>query len=50
MLPGDAKLFFHISSKRSAASTDSSRFARLLFESLQDMQQLFQDKCNGAKK
>lgn len=50
MLPGDAKLFFHISSKRSAEATDSSRFARLLFESLLEMQQLFQNKSNGEKK
>jgi hypothetical protein len=50
MLPGDAKLFFHISSKRSAAGTDSTRFARLLFESLREMRELFDETSNGTKK
>ena len=47
MLPGDARLYFHISSKRSASQTDSSRFARLLFESLHDMRQMFYITLNG---
>jgi carnitine O-palmitoyltransferase 1 len=46
MLPSDASLFFHISSKRSSTATNSRRFADLLFESLRDMRQLF-DSSNG---
>ena len=41
MVPGDAVLYFHVSSKHSSSSTNSARFVRLLFESLHDMQQLF---------
>ena len=43
MVPGDATLYFHVSSKHSSAATDSAQFVRLLFESLQDMKQLFVD-------
>ena len=40
MIPGDNKIFFHISSKRSSAGTDSQRLARCLFASLRDMYDL----------
>ncbi|ELU04678.1 hypothetical protein CAPTEDRAFT_111807 [Capitella teleta] len=41
MVPGDYKIFFHISSKRSCPKTDSERFAKLLFESFAEMRSLF---------
>ena len=43
MLPGDATLYFHVSSKCSSTVTDSAQFVRLLVESLHDMRQLFVD-------
>jgi len=43
MVPGDATLYFHVSSKHSSSATDSARFVRLLFESLHEMRQLFVD-------
>lgn len=42
MIAGNKKIFFHISSKRSAQITDSTRFMDLLFETLCDMKSLFE--------
>ncbi|XP_064645349.1 carnitine O-palmitoyltransferase 1, liver isoform-like isoform X2 [Lineus longissimus] len=41
MIPGDKKVFFHVSSKKKAPQTDSKRFMDLLFEALDDMRKLF---------
>ncbi|XP_052833401.1 carnitine O-palmitoyltransferase 1, liver isoform [Octopus bimaculoides] len=41
MVAGNRKIFFHISSKRSAKETDSSKFMDLLFQSMDDMKKLF---------
>lgn len=42
MIAGNKKIFFHISSRRSAQITDSTRFMDLLFETLCDMKSLFE--------
>ncbi|KAL3887263.1 hypothetical protein ACJMK2_027207 [Sinanodonta woodiana] len=41
MIPGDLKFFFHVSSKKSVDHTNSSTFMKLLFETLDQMQDLF---------
>ena len=41
MLPGDLRLFFHVSAKRSCALTDASRFVKHLEDSLAEMRDLF---------
>ena len=43
MLPGDGRIFFHISSKRSCKITNATRFAKLLFESFAEMRALFKE-------
>jgi carnitine O-palmitoyltransferase 1 len=42
MIPGDKKIFFHVSSKNKSAATSSKRFMDLLFQSLDDMRKLFE--------
>ena len=42
MIPGDLKLFFHVSSKRSSKQTDSTLFMNQLFETLDEMKALFE--------
>ena len=44
MIPGDFKFFFHVGSKKSSKVTDSSLFMKQLFETLDEMKQLFE--CN----
>jgi len=41
MIPGDLRLFFHISSKKSTPTTSSKRFQTLLEESLKEIRELF---------
>lgn len=41
MVPDDSVIFFHVSSKKSCAKTDSRHFVSLLFESLAEMKALF---------
>ena len=41
MLPGDLRLFFHVSSKKSSEATDSARFVKNLEEALGEMRELF---------
>lgn len=41
MLPTEYNIFFHVSSKRSCPSTDSSKFADLIFKSMDDIRLLF---------
>ena len=42
MIPGDFKLFFHVSSKRCSKQTDSILFMKQLFETLDEMKELFE--------
>ncbi|PAA78813.1 hypothetical protein BOX15_Mlig011885g2 [Macrostomum lignano] len=41
MLAGDFRIFFHVSSKRSAADTDSTRFMDHIYQALRDVKALF---------
>ncbi|XP_014664982.1 PREDICTED: carnitine O-palmitoyltransferase 1, liver isoform-like [Priapulus caudatus] len=43
MVPNDAKIFFHVSSRRSCVNTDSARFQDRLFATLSDMKALFEE-------
>lgn len=43
MLPTEYNIFFHVSSKRSCPTTDSSKFADLIFKSMDDVRLLFDD-------
>ena len=43
MVAGNSDVFFHISSKKSAENSDSTRFSRHLKESLRDLKTLFED-------
>lgn len=47
MIPGDRKLFFHVSSKVSSKETDSNKFMDQLFEIFKEMQDLFSSQ-NGV--
>lgn len=42
MVPGDQRIFFHVSSKRKHPVTDSKRFMQQLFETLQELKTLFE--------
>ena len=42
MIPGDFKFFFHVSSKRSSKCTDSTLFMKQLFETLDELKELFE--------
>ena len=44
MVPGDRRIFFHVSSKRSQPSTDSKRFMSQLFETMQELKDLFEHR------
>ncbi|KAK3094953.1 hypothetical protein FSP39_008296 [Pinctada imbricata] len=44
MIPGDAKVFFHVSAKKSVKETDATLFMNQLFETLQEMKELFSKK------
>ena len=46
MIPGDFKFFFHVSSKKSTKSTDSTLFMTQLFETLDEMKDLFENNTN----
>lgn len=51
MVSGERELFFHVSSKKSAANTDSSRFAGKIAQALRDMKAILETATdNGAKK
>lgn len=53
MVPGDLKIFFHVSSKKSTKETDSTVFMKQLFETLVEMRDLFETESkseqNGVK-
>ena len=42
MVPGDGKIFFHVSSKKSTKGTDSSVFMEQLFETFREMKALLE--------
>ncbi len=42
MIPGNHRIFFHVTSKKSCAATDSRAFARRIFRSLWDIRKLFE--------
>ena len=44
MIPGERRIFFHVSSKRASAATNSRRFMQTLFQSFNDIQAIFSDK------
>ncbi|XP_076438763.1 carnitine O-palmitoyltransferase 1, liver isoform-like [Babylonia areolata] len=44
MIPGERRIFFHVSSKRSHPGTDSKRFMAQLFETMQDLKTLFEEE------
>ncbi|CAL4105843.1 unnamed protein product, partial [Meganyctiphanes norvegica] len=41
MIPTEYNIFFHVSSKKSCSTTDSQKFADLIFKSLSDIKMLF---------
>ena len=42
MIPGEDRIFFHVSSKNSAPGRDSKRFMEHLFNTFQEMKALFE--------
>uniref|UniRef100_A0A1I8HVA2 Carn_acyltransf domain-containing protein n=1 Tax=Macrostomum lignano TaxID=282301 RepID=A0A1I8HVA2_9PLAT len=48
MLAGDFRIFFHVSSKRSAADTDSTRFMDHIYQALRDVKALFDGHSTAA--
>ena len=42
MVPGDFRIFFHVSSRKSVQSTDSSEFIKTLEAMLREMKELYQ--------
>lgn len=49
MIPGERRIFFHVSSKRSHAGTDSKRFVSQLFETMLELKALFEEKEEGGQ-
>ena len=49
MVPDENRIFFHISSKISSGKTDSEKFLKLLFQTMDDMKELF-ESANVLKK
>lgn len=43
LFPSDHRIFFHITSRHSSPETDTSRFGKLLYESLDEIRALFED-------
>ncbi|KAJ8311520.1 hypothetical protein KUTeg_010875 [Tegillarca granosa] len=41
MIPGDSKVFFHVSAKKSAPGTSATKFMDQLFETLAEMREIF---------
>lgn len=41
LFPNDHRIFFHISSRHSSPHTDTSRFGKLLFESMEEIRSLY---------
>ena len=52
MMAGDARIFFHVSSKKSCATTDSQGFVKEICKALADMRMLFlgHDKASEEQK
>ena len=49
MIPGDLKIFFHVSSKKSTKETDSTVFMKQLFETLGEMRELFENESKSSE-
>ena len=49
MLPSDHKIFFHVASKHSCSKTSSTRFVNYIFESLEEMRELFENSSPVSK-
>ena len=49
MVPDDTRVFFHISSKKYCDKTDSVRFQRLLFESMGEMKDIYEEYLKTKK-
>lgn len=41
MIPGDSKVFFHVSAKKSTPGTSATKFMDQLFETLAEMREIF---------
>ena len=48
MVAGDNRIFFHVSSKKSVQKTDSRKFVQTLFQSLDDMKNIFADPVQNG--
>lgn len=48
MIAGEDLLFFHVSSKKSSAETNSARFANNINDALRDMKLMFEETQKGA--
>lgn len=48
LFPSDHRIFFHITSRHSSPETDTSRFGKLLFESLDEIRALFEEESKSS--
>ena len=48
MIPEDTHFWFHVSAKKSCATTSAERFMDQVFTSLGDMKKLFAEGQNGS--
>lgn len=46
LFPSDHRIFFHITSRKSSPETDTSRFGKLLYDSLDEIKALFDDQLD----
>lgn len=49
LFPSDHRIYIHITSRHSSPETDTSRFGKLLYESLDEIRALFDDKSGVTK-
>ena len=45
LFPSDHRIFFHITSRHSSPETDTSRFGKLLYDSLDEIKALFDEEA-----
>jgi hypothetical protein len=50
LFPNDSRIFFHITSRRSSPETDTSRFGKLLYDSLDEIKALFDNHLEAGEK
>ena len=48
LFPNDHRIFFHITSRHSSSETDTSRFGKLLYDSLDEIKALFDDAAPAS--